>query len=66
MTFVVDNLQQYFMADVLESQFSMLKKKMSAADDFEDLGQAHDVFVANVTEQTFANNKPVSLKVMEQ
>ena len=47
------------MADVLESQSSLLRRKLTAATDFEDLGTAHDVFVANVTEQTFVNNKPV-------
>ena len=37
MTLVVDNLQQYFVADVLGSQFSRLDARVAASVDFEDL-----------------------------
>ncbi len=59
MTFVVDNLQQYFMADVLESQFSILLKKIDQSENFEDLSVAHDNFLAAVMTHTFLNNRPV-------
>ena len=60
MTFVVDNLQQYFMADVLETQFSTLLKKVEGSDNFEELRHAHDLFLSSVLTQTFVDNKPVS------
>ena len=60
MTFVVDNLQQYFMADVLESQFSILIKNVDQSTNFEDLSIAHDNFIAAVLTHTFVNNKAVS------
>ena len=60
MTFVVDNLQQYFMADVLESQFSILIRSVDQSTNFEDLSIAHDSFLAAVLTHTFVNNKAVS------
>ena len=62
MTFVVDNLQQYFMADVLESQFAILTRKLEASVNFEELRHAHDVFLNSVISQTFIDNKPVSIR----
>jgi len=59
MTFVVDNLQQYFMADVLESQFSILIRSVDQSTNFEDLSIAHDSFLAAVLTHTFVNNKAV-------
>jgi hypothetical protein len=50
------------MADVLESQFSVLLKRIDASANFEELRLAHDVFLNSVTAHTFINNKPVPLK----
>lgn len=61
MMFVVDNLQQYFMADVLETQFAILLKKLDQSTNFEELRQGHDIFLSAVATQTFIDNKPVSL-----
>jgi hypothetical protein len=48
------------MADVLESQFSLLLKKIDTSVNFVELRHAHDVFINTVTAHTFINNKPVS------
>ena len=66
MTFVVDNLQQYFMADVLESQFSILIRSVEQSTNFEDLSIAHDNFLAAVLTHTFVNNKAVSIVGINQ
>ena len=66
MTFVVDNLQQYFMADVLESQFSILIRSVEQSTNFEDLSIAHDNFLAAVLTHTFVNNKAVSVVGINQ
>ena len=47
------------MADVLESQFSLLLQKIDLSNNFEELRLAHDVFINAVTAHTFINNKPV-------
>ena len=65
MTFVVDNLQQYFMADVLESQFSILIRSVDQSTNFEDLSIAHDNFLAAVLTHTFVNNKAVSCRLKQ-
>ena len=63
MNFIVDNLQQYFMSDVLEAQFSILLKKMEASKNFEELRHAHDIFLAEVSNQTFVNHKQVCTEI---
>ena len=60
MIFVVDNLQHYLMADVLESQYSMLIKKLDQSTNFEEIRHSHDVFLSTITSHTFINNKPVN------
>ncbi len=60
MMFVVDNLQHYLMADVLESQCSLLHKKLDESTNFEELRHAHDVFLNSIVAHTFVNNKPVN------
>jgi hypothetical protein len=47
------------MADVLESQYATLLKKIDSSTNFEELRHAHDVFLTSVTAHTFINNKPV-------
>ena len=63
MSFVVDNLQQYFMADVRDSQYSALLAKVDASKDFEGLKHAHDVFVNAVVAQLFLDNKAVNQQI---
>merc|ERR1719412_1634029 len=72
MIFIVDNLQHYLMADVLESQYSMLIKKLDQSTNFEEIRHSHDVFLSTITSHTFINNKSVNhclselLKVCQQ
>ena len=60
MIFVVDNLQYYLMADVLESQFSQLLTRLNQSTNFEELRHSHDIFLSSVVSNTFVNNKPVN------
>ena len=72
MIFIVDNLQHYLMADVLESQYSMLIKKFDQSTNFEEIRHSHDVFLSTITSHTFINNKSANhclselLKVCQQ
>ena len=72
MIFIVDNLQHYLMADVLESQYSMLTKKLDQSTNFEEIRHSHDVFLNTIMAHTFINNKSVNhclselLKVCQQ
>ena len=72
MIFIVDNLQHYLMADVLESQYSMLMKKLDHSTNFEEIRYSHDVFLSTIISHTFINNKSVNhcltelLKVCQQ
>ena len=60
MIFIVDNLQHYLMADVLESQYSMLIKKLDHSTNFEEIRHSHDVFLSTITAHTFINHKSVN------
>ena len=60
MMFVVDNLQYYLMADVLESQFCLLMNRLDHSTTFEEWRHAHDIFLSSVISNTFVNNQPVN------
>lgn len=51
--FIVDNLQYYLQADVLESQFSILMQTVQESRDFEHIQRAHTVFQANILSLCF-------------
>ncbi|XP_053614341.1 gamma-tubulin complex component 4 isoform X2 [Plodia interpunctella] len=51
--FLMDNLQHYLQADVLESNFSRLQAAAARARDFERLKLAHAAFLADVLSQSF-------------
>lgn len=51
--FLIDNLQYYLQADVLESQFSILMSAIGETKDFERIQRAHTVFQANVLSLCF-------------
>ena len=52
MIFLVDNLQYYLMADVLDTQISNLKMKLSKTKSFEDVKVYHDQFLTQVKKIT--------------
>ncbi|XP_047523681.1 gamma-tubulin complex component 4 isoform X2 [Pieris napi] len=51
--FLMDNLQHYLQADVLETNFSRLMDAVSKTNDFEKLKKAHANFLADVLSQSF-------------
>jgi len=59
MIFLVDNLQYYLMADVLDTQISNLKMKLSKTKSFEDVKVYHDQFLTQVQSSIFLFNEPV-------
>ena len=48
MTFLVDNLVGYLMADVLESQTTTLRSKLEQSTSFEQIKKDHEVFLNQV------------------
>lgn len=59
MSFLIDNLQFYLQADVLEAQFVELENKIKQSKDFEQIRFAHDTFLTKIQTQTFLLNKTV-------
>ncbi|XP_028156765.1 gamma-tubulin complex component 4 isoform X1 [Ostrinia furnacalis] len=51
--FLMDNLQHYLQADVLETNFSRLMDAIDRTNDFEKLKKAHATFLADVLSQSF-------------
>ncbi|KAL4714997.1 hypothetical protein ACJJTC_003148 [Scirpophaga incertulas] len=51
--FLMDNLQHYMQADVLETNFSRLVDAMGKTKDFEKLKKAHATFLADILSQSF-------------
>jgi len=60
MTFLVDNLQYYLMADVLETQVSALITKLATSSSFEDVRKFHDQFLTQIQASIFLHNVPVN------
>merc|ERR1712142_801381 len=60
MTFLVDNLQYYLMADVLETQVSGLSSKLKNSKSFEDVKNFHDSFLNQVQASIFLHNAQVN------
>lgn len=54
--FIIDNLQYYLQVNVLESQYTIMKNKIKSTRNFEDVQQAHAVFLANVLSQMFVSD----------
>ncbi|XP_026742144.1 gamma-tubulin complex component 4 homolog isoform X2 [Trichoplusia ni] len=51
--FLMDNLQHYMQADVLETNFSRLMDAVYKTNDFEKLKKAHATFLADILSQSF-------------
>ncbi|XP_068620049.1 gamma-tubulin complex component 4 [Battus philenor] len=51
--FLMDNLQHYLQADVLETNFSRLMEAVNKTNDFEELKKAHATFLADILSQSF-------------
>lgn len=65
MSFLVDNLQFYLQADVLETQFEEMISKIKATKDFEQIRHTHDMFLIRVQEQCFMFEKQLSKCLIE-
>ncbi|CAF0716055.1 unnamed protein product, partial [Brachionus calyciflorus] len=59
MSFLIDNLQFYLQADVLETQFDELENKIRTSKDFEQIRYAHDTFLTKIHAQSFISNNLV-------
>lgn len=65
MSFLIDNLQYYLLADVIESQFALLLERTRTCNDFEAVQQAHDGFLTSLLAQSFLLMKPVANCIAE-
>ncbi|KNC56339.1 tubulin [Thecamonas trahens ATCC 50062] len=59
MAFLIDNLQYYLQADVLEAQHSVLVQAVEASRDFEAVKAAHTRYINNLVALAFLRIKPV-------
>lgn len=59
--FLMDNLQHYLQADVLETNFSRLMDAVNRTNDFEKLKKAHANFLADILSQSFLTVTSVSI-----
>lgn len=59
MTFLVDNLQYYLMADVLDTKISQLVNNMNKSSNFEEVKIVHDQFLTQVQASIFLHNPQV-------
>lgn len=57
---LVDNLQYYLMADMLDTQVSALTTKLANSTSFEDVRNFHDQFLNQVQASIFLHNAPVN------
>jgi gamma-tubulin complex component 4 len=60
MSFLIDNLQFYLQADVLETQFMELENRIKLSKDFEQIRLAHDTFLTKIQSQSFVLHKSVN------
>jgi len=60
MSFIIDNLQFYLQADVLETQFMELENKLKMTKDFGEIRFSHDTFLTKIQSQSFMNHPKVS------
>lgn len=60
MAFVIDNLQTYLQADVLESLHSQLLAAIYGSTDFAEVKQAHDRHVATLLSHCFLHVAPIA------
>lgn len=51
--FFIDNLQYYLQVEVVESQYSIMMKKIEERTDFEQIQKAHNCFLANILSLCF-------------
>ncbi|KAK8400149.1 hypothetical protein O3P69_003091 [Scylla paramamosain] len=60
MALLIDNIQYYLQADVLESQHWQLVKAVNETQDYQQLVAAHHVFLASVAAQCFLHSPVVA------
>ena len=59
MSFLLDSLQYYLMADVLETRVSGLLAKLERSSSFEEVKTCHDQFLTEVQASVFLHNPQV-------
>jgi len=60
MSFLISNLQYYLQVDVIETQFSILMKKISDSEDYETVCVAHMDYLNSLHGQCFLGMKPIT------
>jgi len=60
MSFLVNNLQYYLQVDVIETQFEVLREKISNSEDYETVCEAHNEYLNSLHGQCFLGMKPIT------
>jgi gamma-tubulin complex component 4 len=61
MSFLIENLQFYLHADVLDVQYELLTKRINDTKDFEVALRAHEDYLKKITSQCFLNKKQIQV-----
>ena len=59
MTFLIDSLQYYLMADVLDTKMTAFTAKLENSTSFEEVKLCHDLFLTEVQASIFLHNPQV-------
>lgn len=59
MSFLIDNLQFFLHVDIIDVQFSILKKRIENSQDFEEARKAHDTFLTVLANHSLLNVKQI-------
>ena len=62
MSFLLDSLQYYLMADVLDTRMSALTARLDRSTSFEEVKLCHDQFLTEVQASIFLHNPQVMVR----
>ncbi|CAG9336227.1 unnamed protein product [Blepharisma stoltei] len=65
MNFLLDNLISYLQLDIIQTQFTLFKKKVSESEDFEEVRSYHDQYVAKTAYLCFLQFPKIVKSIQE-
>ena len=64
MAFLIDSLQYYLMADVLDTKMTAFTAKLEKSTSFEEVKLCHDLFLTEVQASIFLHNPQVIIVIV--